>query len=54
MLLYYLHKGVILMLKIFRPICCGVDVHKSFIVATIDTTDNHSVTSYQTKKLQYS
>lgn len=30
------------MLKIVRPICCGVDVHKSFIVATsklgIDTS----------------
>ena len=37
------------MLKIVRPICCGVDVHKSFIVATIGTTDNHGVTSYQTK-----
>ena len=37
------------MLKIVRPICCGVDVHKSFIVATIGTTDNHGVTLYQTK-----
>lgn len=37
------------MLKIVRPICCGVDVHKSFIVATIGITDNHGVTSYKTK-----
>ena len=37
------------MLKIVRPICCGVDVHKSFIVATIGITDIHGVTSYKTK-----
>lgn len=37
------------MLKIVRPICCGVDVHKSFIVATIGTTDNHGVTTYKTR-----
>lgn len=37
------------MLKIVRPICCGVDVHKSFIVATIGITDMHGVTSYKTK-----
>ena len=37
------------MLKIVRPICCGVDVHKRFIVASIGTTDNHGVTTYQTK-----
>ena len=37
------------MLKIVRPICCGVDVHKRFIVASIGTTDNHGITTYQTK-----
>lgn len=37
------------MLKIVRPICCGVDVHKSFIVATIGVTNEHGVTSYKTK-----
>lgn len=37
------------MLKIVRPICCGVDVHKSFIVATIGSTDNHGVTTYKTQ-----
>lgn len=36
------------MLKIVRPICCGVDVHKSFIVATIGITDKHGVTNYKT------
>ena len=50
MLLYYLHfKGVVFMLKIVRPICCGVDVHKRFIVASIGSTDNHGITTYQTK-----
>lgn len=37
------------MLKIVRPICCGVDVHKRFIVATIGSTDEHGVTSYKTQ-----
>lgn len=37
------------MLKIVRPICCGVDVHKRFIVATIGNTDKHGVTTYKTK-----
>ena len=37
------------MLKIVRPICCGVDVHKSFIVASIGTTNDNGVTTYKTK-----
>jgi len=37
------------MLKIVRPICCGVDVHKRFIVATIGITDEHGVTTYKTQ-----
>ncbi len=37
------------MLKIVRPICSGVDVHKRFIVATIGITDEHGVTTYKTK-----
>ena len=37
------------MLKIVRPICCGVDVHKRFIVATVGNTDNHGMTTYKTK-----
>lgn len=36
------------MLKIVRPICCGVDVHKSFIVATIGITNENGVTNYKT------
>ena len=34
-------------LKIVYPICCGIDVHKSFVVACIASTDNKGVTSYK-------
>lgn len=36
-------------LKIIYPVCCGVDVHKRMLVATIATTDNNQITSYSTK-----
>jgi len=38
------------MLKIVCPICCGVDVHKNFIVACIASTNDKGVTTYQTKR----
>lgn len=38
------------MLKIVYPICCGMDVHKSFIVACIATTNDHGVTTYKSKR----
>ena len=38
------------MLKIVYPICCGVDVHKKFIVATIASTNDKNITSYITKR----
>ena len=38
------------MLKIVYPICCGVDVHKSFIVACIASTDAQGVTNYKSKR----
>lgn len=38
------------MLKIVYPICCGVDVHKTFIVATIAKTDANNLTTYLTKR----
>jgi len=34
-------------LKIVYSICCGVDVHKSFVVACIASTNNKGVTSYK-------
>jgi len=36
--------------KIVYPICCGIDVHKSFIVACIATTDDKLVTTYKRKR----
>lgn len=38
------------MLKIVYPICCGMDVHKSFLVACIATTNNQGVTTYMSKR----
>ena len=36
-------------MKIIYPICCGVDVHKRTIVATIAATDKNNITSYSQK-----
>jgi len=36
--------------KIVYPICCGIDVHKSFIVACIATTNEKLVTNYKSKR----
>ena len=36
--------------KIVYPICCGIDVHKSFVVACIATTDEQLVTSHKVKR----
>ena len=38
------------MLKIVYPICCGIDVHKKFVVATVGSTNKSGVTDYQTKQ----
>ena len=38
------------MLKIVYPICCGMDVHKSFFVACIASTNDHGVTTYKSKR----
>ena len=37
-------------LKIIYPICCGIDVHKKFIVACIASTNSVGVTTYQSKR----
>lgn len=34
-------------LKIVYKICCGIDVHKTFVVACIASTDKQGVTSYE-------
>ncbi|MGI6648638.1 MAG: IS110 family transposase [Bacillota bacterium] len=37
-------------LKIVYPVCCGIDVHKSFVVACIAATDDQGVTTYQRRR----
>lgn len=34
-------------LKIVYPICCGIDVHKTFVVACIASTNDKGVTTYK-------
>ena len=38
------------MLKIVYRVCCGMDVHKSFVVACIASTNEHGVTTYKRKR----
>ena len=33
-------------MKIVHPVCCGVDVHKNVIVATVAVTDKNNITQY--------
>ena len=40
-------KGVPTALKIVYKICCGIDVHKNFVVACIAKTDKQGVTTYE-------
>lgn len=39
-----------IMLRIVYSICCGIDVHKKFIVACIASTDKKGVTTYQSSR----
>jgi len=34
-------------LKIVYQICCGIDVHKTFVVACIASTNKQGVTTYK-------
>ena len=43
------YKVVILMMKLKYPICCGLDVHKNVIVATIVITNRDGVSEYRQK-----
>lgn len=38
------------LLKIVYPICCGIDVHKTFVVACIAATDDRRMTRYQSRR----
>jgi transposase len=42
-------KVVISMMRLAYPICCGLDVHKNVIVATIVTTNNNGISEYLQK-----
>ena len=37
-------------LKIVYPICCGMDVHRDFVMACIASTNERGVTEYQTRR----
>ena len=37
------------MMRLTYPICCGLDVHKNVIVATIVTTNNNGISDYNQK-----
>ena len=37
-------------LKIVYKICCGIDVHKTFVVACIASTNNKGVTTYESHR----
>ena len=37
-------------LKIVYPICCGMDVHRDFVIACIATTNTQGVTEYQSRR----
>jgi transposase len=37
-------------LKIVYPVCCGIDVHKSFVVACIAATNDRGVTTYKRRR----
>lgn len=37
-------------IKIVYPICCGIDVHKNFVVAVIAITDDKKITTYKRRR----
>ena len=47
--LYLMREGVF-MLKVVHPVCCGIDVHKTFVMATLAATNRENITNYQTKR----
>jgi len=38
------------LLKIVHPVCCGIDVHKKFVVACIASTDERGITTYKVSR----
>ena len=39
-------------MKVVYPICCGLDVHKNVIVATIASTDASGITAYEQRSFE--
>ena len=39
-------------MKVVYPICCGLDVHKNVIVATIASTDDSGITDYEQRSFE--
>ena len=37
-------------MRIVYPVCCGIDVHKSFVVSTIAATNSDGATTYKTSR----
>lgn len=37
-------------LKIVYPVCCGMDVHRDFLIACIAATNAQGVTEYQSRR----
>ena len=44
---FSVQKGVPMALKIVYKVCCGIDVHKTFVVACIASTNKQGVTTYK-------
>lgn len=45
-----LRKELPPLLKIVYPNCCGIDVHKTFVIAVIAITNNQGITEYHRKR----
>jgi len=45
-----LYEGSCFAVKVVYPICCGIDVHKTFLVATMIKTTNAIEPSYSKKR----
>ena len=44
-------RGVLMgKLKIVYPICCGIDVHRDFVIACIASTNMQGITEYQSRR----
>ena len=43
-------KRVPMALKIVYKICCGIDVHKTFVVACVASTSDKGITSYESHR----